>query len=119
MFLRRLKPPKMGVRQSTRIDCPGHLKWVRGFACAVGCTKFGIVPNCLAPIDAHHTTTRGAGGGDDTVIPLCRYHHSLLDSPGWSQKRLEEACGVDFKQLAADLWRRSPHRIKWERKGAT
>ena len=36
------------------------------------------------PCDAHHLTTKGAGGGDteNNLIPLCRWHHSKIHSMG-------------------------------------
>ena len=111
--LKRRKRPRMGVRQSDRINCPGHRKFVRGFEC---CAKDRGPYRCEGPMDAHHSTTRGAGGGDETVVPLCRLHHSLLDSPGWSQPKFEAVHGLDFTEIASDLWRKSHHRIAWERK---
>lgn len=34
--------------------------------------------------DAHHVTSRGAGGGDtrDNIMPLCRKHHIYMHSKG-------------------------------------
>lgn len=36
------------------------------------------------PSDAHHVTTKGAGGGDtgDNVMPLCRTHHTEWHQSG-------------------------------------
>ena len=96
------KRPKMGVRQSDKIDCPGHRRYVKSLECV--CRHHPAI-KCDGPMDPHHQRTRGAGGGDDEVVPLCRRHHSLLDSPNWSQKRLEAECKVDFAEIAAGLWR--------------
>lgn len=111
MILRRRKAPKMGVREDTgRIHCPSHGKWIRGHCCAAqGKGKFP----CEGRIEAHHSKTRGAWGGDDTLVPLCSFHHALLDSPNWSQRRFEQEHGLDFARLSADLWFHSPHGKKY------
>ena len=113
IYPKRIKRPRMGVRESGRIECPGHLRFVRGFECS--CKSHARFP-CEGRIEAHHQVTRGAGGGDEQAVPLCAFHHSLLDSPGWSQKRLAAECSVDFERVAAHLWKISPHRLAWERK---
>lgn len=114
-FLKRRKPPKFGTRPPDRIICPGHLKWTRGFECLIqgriscdGPTK-GQKHECWGPIDAHHVITRGAGGGDEQVVPLCRGAHSLLDSPGWSSALFDRAYKADMAAEAAKLWQRSNH----------
>jgi hypothetical protein len=28
------------------------------------------------PVDLHHPTSRGAGGTDESLMPLCRKHHA-------------------------------------------
>jgi hypothetical protein len=37
-----------------------------------------------SPCDAHHVTTRGAGGQDtpENLMPLCREHHTLWHAKG-------------------------------------
>jgi len=105
----RMMPPKEGAP----ISCPRHLQFVRGFECvALGKTATagplaGQKHECWGGIEAHHVTTRGAGGGDDETAPVCRGLHSLLDSPGWSQPLVEKAYGIDFHAIAADLWKQS------------
>ena len=44
-----------------------------------GCLICGQSPN-----DAHHVTSKGAGGGDTecNLMPLCRWHHSKIHSQG-------------------------------------
>lgn len=114
MMPKRIKHAKMGVREPSRIKCPAHLKWVRGHQCLCSTPgRFGF--ECKGRIEAHHQRTRGAGGGDEQVVPLCAFHHALLDSPGWSQKRLEEEWKVDFEWVAMRLWSYSPHGKKWRR----
>lgn len=57
-------------------------------------------------MEAHHVTTRGAGGGDEQLAPLCSLAHQLI----------HDGCGfnVDLAKIAADLWKASPHRQKYE-----
>lgn len=113
------KRVRSGIRDNDGpIKCPGHRKWVRGRNCELaGRSKKsdGEPHKCWGPIDFHHVTTRGAGGGDDTGIPLCRGAHSLLDSPWWSQTRVEDEYGVNFMTAANEYWLASPHGIKWRR----
>lgn len=110
---KRRTRPKMGVRQPDKIVCPGHGKYVRGFECALA-GKRGIGPlgtpigahECQGRMEAHHVTTRGAGGGDEQLAPLCSLGHRLI----------HHGCSfdVDLEKIAADLWKASPHRIKYE-----
>lgn len=112
--LKRRRAPKMGLRESSAIRCDIHVQWVRGHECAVqgkGTGKF----ECFGRIEAHHVKTRGAGGGDEQVIPLCQFHHSQLDSPGWSSKKFNEVYGIDQAQIAAELWLLSPHGQRYRR----
>ncbi len=48
----------------------------KGLPCAICGSKFNI--------DAHHVTSRGAGGKDvlNNLMPLCRRHHTLLHTIG-------------------------------------
>ncbi len=113
MIPRRRKPDRMGIRQGDgRIHCDAHVRWTRGFRCCA--EGRGPFP-CEGRIEAHHTKTRGAWGGDETVVPLCSFHHAQLDSPGWSQKRFEQEYAVDFPRLAAELWTKSPHGQRYRR----
>lgn len=105
----RRKRERMGVREPDRIICPAHLAFVR----RLECTCKDHSRRCVGRIEAHHQKTRGAFGGDEQAIPLCVMHHALLDSPNWSQKRLEDECGLDFAQVAEGLWRISPAGIKY------
>lgn len=117
MIIPRKRPrPKMGVHVSGRVQCPGHLAYVRRLECS--CKNHERFKCDGGPSDAHHYVTRGAGGGDDQTVPLCRFHHMLLDSPGWSQKRLEAECGVDFAHIAEVLWKISPAARRYRAKQA-
>lgn len=114
--LRRRKPERMmPPKEGAPISCRPHLQWVAGHYCCIagrvaieGPMK-GQQHVCEGRIDPHHVKTRGAGGGDEQVAPLCRLAHSQLDSPGWSQPLFERAYSIDLANIAADLWKRSPH----------
>ena len=110
---KRKKPERMGVRPPTVVRSPGHLKWVRGFHCSVA----GIF--CTGNAQAAHVRTGTDGGtsmkpGDNWAIPLCAAHHGKQHQIGEAQ--FERVHGIDMKEIAADLWSRSPHRRAWERK---
>lgn len=113
MILKRRKRAKMGVREPSRVVCPSHLKWTRGHACCIdSVVAQGEQHFCQGRIEAHHVTTRGAGGGDETVVPLCTKAHGLVHSMGC--ETFGKTFGVDLEQIAAGLWRASPHRRKYE-----
>ena len=73
---------------------------------AIGCD--------LGRCDPHHVKTRGAGGDDSQVVPLCRRHHNQLDSWGIGQETFQDIYKVNLLELATEYWRLSPHRRKWE-----
>lgn len=119
MSLPLREPPKQKpikvrtkLRRTTAIRCRPHVNWVlENWRCIlIGkvCKSTGVVHQCWGPKDPHHSPTRGAGGGDDGVSPICRGGHSLLDSPNWSEKRVEDEYGVSFRETGADLWSASP-----------
>ena len=56
-----------------RIRGEAYLKAARAGKCRV-CGQ--------TPCDAHHVQAKGAGGGDDQVIPLCRMHHAESHANG-------------------------------------
>ena len=115
-YSRPKKRQKMGLRVSERIESRGHLQWIRGRNCCVANADFGpgaIV--CSGTMDAHHVRTRGAGGGDEQVVPLCRAHHSQLDSPWCGPKTFEAIYKVNLAELAAGYWKADTyHRAKAE-----
>lgn len=116
---RRTRPRMMAPKEDAPICCPGHDKWVRGLVCcALG--RMAISPlgremgkhECQGRMEAHHETTRGAGGGDDKLIPLCALAHG--------QHHLGYVfAGLDQAEVSAACWKASPHRITWERKQQT
>jgi hypothetical protein len=74
-----------------------HRDWVKSLGCGI----------CRDPsADPHHVTSRGAGGGDETVVNLCRQHHTEFHNTGrWT---FQEKYGVDLTAHALQLARRSP-----------
>jgi hypothetical protein len=55
---------------------------------------------------------------DKWCIPLCQHHHAELDSPGCGPVTFEQKYRIDMKKIAAELWRISPARIRWEQRKA-
>lgn len=125
MIPRRRKKARMGVRQEERVRCEAHLQWVRGHECAVLrheviAAQEGVTPTrpCDGRIEAHHVRVEGDGTtgrkpGDDKVVALCAGHHTHGHSIGW--KTFERIYQRNLTADAADLWRTSPHGIKWRR----
>lgn len=96
-----------------------HSKWVASLPCCACMPEHYHGPdlkpfllnadNLSRPIsDPHHVRTRGAGGDASDCVPLCRMHHSLLDSGGWGPLTFEETFGIDLRRVAALLWAHSP-----------
>lgn len=69
------------LEKPKRIEDPKLIKQVKGQKC-VCC---GICPE--GGVDAHHVTSRGAGGDDtvDNLLPVCRIHHAAIHHYGWSK----------------------------------
>lgn len=127
-FPQRKKRSPMGLRESSVVRCQGHLKYVRGFECCVAgkdaamrAPNFGGKPPhvCEGKMEAHHLQSYRAieGGmgmkvGDDKCVPLCGHAHQLIHTIG--QSAFSKRYDVNLEHVAADLWRRSPHRIKYE-----
>ena len=84
-----------------------------GFRLWVLAQEACCVPGCSrGEPDPHHVSAKGMGGGDPweldraNVAPLCRRHHQLGDSPGWSWQRFQQELDVDLEAVALALWRR-------------
>lgn len=112
---KRRKPPRMAHKDETVIRSPGHLQWIRGHECSAA----GRDHVCCTPIVAAHTRTETDGSmgkkpGDNWAIPLCAYLHDLQHRMG--EGPFERLYGIDMKKIAAELWRVSPHRKKYEAK---
>lgn len=86
--------------KETRIKDPDHVRTVRGLPCCV-CAFLGEKQRTKT--EAHHTKTRGAFGGDDSVAPLCVRHHKQWHLIG--RKSFKQLTGLDVAQVARDLWK--------------
>lgn len=51
--------------------------------------------------------------GDNWTYPQCDAHHKQSHR---GHAAFDELYGIDRVEIAADLWKISPHRFKWERK---
>lgn len=98
--------------------CAGHLKWVRGHECCIAPKNAAAIHQCSGKMEAHHVQSYRAieGGmgmkvGDDKVVPLCSNAHWAVHAVG--QRAFEIANGVDLEKVAAELWRISPHGVKY------
>lgn len=88
------KTPEVDSSPTGTVEAPstsGFILWLKR-------TQTCCVPGCGSPfVDPHHSPTRGAQGTKDPeklhpgkTSPVCRWHHGMLDSPGWSERRFEE-----------------------------
>ena len=120
-MIRKHKRPKMGVRKPSQLRSLEHLRFVRGHECAVRShwAEDGLQHVCIGPIQAAHIRA-GADGGmglkpsDNYTIPLCANAHAGQHEIG--EAAFENRYGIDTHKIAAELWRRSPARIRMERK---
>lgn len=119
----------MGVRESSVIRCPGHLQWVRGCECVIeglqpdgvplGDSRWNAHHICEGKIEAHHVREGDHGHGmglkpdDSSAVPLCSAAHKRGHDMGW--KTFERMWLVDLSDVAADLWKASPHGQKYRR----
>jgi len=104
--LKRRKPPRMGLREPTRINCPAHLQFVRGLQCVVSDGR------CDGKMHAHHVRLGSRAGlgrkpGDDRAVPLCATHHQLLHDGG--QATFQARHCVDLNDVADRCWAMSRH----------
>lgn len=88
------------VPKVSRIKDADHVRAVRGLPCCA-CAGQGLKQRTRT--EAHHTRTRGAFGGDDSVAPLCTRCHKLWHLLG--RKSFKARTGVDVAVVARDLWR--------------
>ena len=95
----KLKRQRSGIERAPQKEWPRHRRHVRSYGCCVrGCSN--------RPIDFAHGTSRGAGGGDETGIGLCREHHSEQHSSGIIT--FQQRHNLDWDGLAAEFVRTSP-----------
>ena len=117
MTLKRRKREKMGVRVEQTVRSSSHMQWVRGHECAIAGKH-----ECSGGIEAHHTrlgtpAAMSQRRGDDQTVPLCSAAHAELHARG--EATFHVTYGVDLLALAAELWAKSPHRIKYESRERT
>jgi hypothetical protein len=89
------------------------LQWLRGRPCAL-VDRGG----CSGPIVAAHVDHAGGKGtgtkvADRYAVPMCDGHHREQHQRGW--RTFERRYAFDAIAAAAEYWRLSPHRLKFER----
>jgi hypothetical protein len=114
MIPKRRKPQKLGLRAEPQIRSQSHMAWVRGHECAVAGT---VGMSCSDRIEAAHVRVGTDGGmgvkpGDNWVLPLCSAHHAQQHALG--ETTFAALHKINMKQIAAELWVKSPHRRKAE-----
>lgn len=83
------------MAQSTNTDFVGpHAEFIRSLPCTI-CWSPG-------PNDPHHVETRGAGGGESDLIPLCRNHHNEFHRQG--KAFFQTKYKIDLGKIARYLW---------------
>ena len=118
MILKRRKREKFGTREETRVRCPAHLAWLRGFPCLVADPGYIDGP-CDSRIQAAHVR-RGTDGAmavkpsDCHTVPLCNWHHAEQHQIGESAFELKYS--VTLIDCAAHYWQMSPHRHRYEQR---
>ena len=68
---------ELGFPKKPREKDPDYLKFIRSLHCSVSW--------CGVKSEPHHLVSRGAWGSDYTCVPLCRRHHSEVESIGPSE----------------------------------
>ena len=87
-------------QKSISVKDPAHLDYIRSLPCTVGTTH-----GCFGRIVAHHDPTKGAGGHDRAVVPLCWLHHSEIHTIG--RKSFDKKYGVNLRKLGPILSERN------------
>ena len=126
-MIRKRRRPKMGLRKPPQLRSLQHLRFVRSHECAIF-GKYGnifrpgstlaVLHGCSGPIQSAHLRMGTDGGigvkpSDNFAIPLCVEAHAEQHSIG--EDAFEKRYGIDTHKIAADLWKKSPARIKMER----
>ena len=99
------KKPRRKKRLTGRepVRSPTHRAWVRRHEC--------VVPACNGEYhpEAHHAKTKGAGGGDEWCVSLCRMHHVGLGGVHQGGRRtFMERYGIDLEAIAKRFAEASP-----------
>ena len=101
----KVKRQRSGIERAPQKIWPRHERFVRGHACCVrGCTD--------GPIDFAHVKSRGAGGGSEHGISLCRAHH--VEQHAIGIETFARKYDLDLLELAAAFVRASPDRAMKE-----
>lgn len=109
-MLKRRKFANVSTKESPHIRSASHLKWLRGWECAVS------NDDCAGKMEAAHVRLGNHAGmgqkpGDDQAIPLCSHHHAEQHATG--EKTFQTKYKLDAIGLAAKLWLMSPTGIEW------
>jgi len=74
-YLPKRKPKvRMNCQPPKVVECRAHWTWIRKQEfCCLAFSRVskvtGLVHTCEGPLDPHHARTRGAGGGDNHIVP--------------------------------------------------
>ena len=104
-MLRPKRRKKTRSKPTSVISCESHLQWVRGHECVIIDQH-----ECWGRVRAHHVKSKGAGGGDEQVVPMCDGAHDEVHN---GKQTFEEKYSVDLKETANYLAFLSPHKKKW------
>ncbi len=117
-MLKRRKPKRAGTHEETRVRCPSHLAWVRGFICLIAGNDFHV---CFGKPEAHHVR-RGTDGAlrikpsDSFTVPVCSTAHREIHDKG--EERFGQEYDINLLGEANKLWRMSPHGMRYRREYA-
>lgn len=112
---KRIKPRKK-PRRKKAIVCRPHCDWViENYDCLLKGKinkRTGEMHVCVGQVEPHHDPSRGAGGGDNNVVPLCHGGHRLShDDP-----RTEDDHDVNYRETGDALWQADwKNRVLYER----
>lgn len=116
MIPKRRKRESFGTREPAQIRSDGHLAWVRGHCCLIEGKADHF---CQGKMEAHHVR-EGSNGGmglkcdDSDAVPLCSVAHAIGHNIGWTTFQMRY--GVKLPEAAAELWQKSPHRLKYQQR---
>jgi hypothetical protein len=111
---KKRKKEKMGLRVRPQWRSSSYLRFIRSLECVLA-HKPGH--ECVGPIEAMHVRTGtdcglGVKPSDYWTIPGCAIGaHKWQSDHG--EPAFEKKWGIDMKQIAEAIWKRSPHYRKW------
>ena len=106
------------VPKATRIRDDAYKAHIRSLPCLLGdrtpceCGGYLDVASKRHPIEAAHVRSRGAGGGDEQLVPLCSKHHREAHRIG--HKSFEKRHRLDLATIAKRLRAGYLHSTSWE-----